>query len=37
VTDLKRKVMAANKNKAPEKGIKITVGAGVTKLIPASD
>jgi hypothetical protein len=27
-TDLKRKVMAANKNKAPEKGIKITVGAG---------
>lgn len=28
VTDLKRKVMAANKNKAPERGIKITVGAG---------
>lgn len=27
-TDLKRKVMAANKNKAPERGIKITVGAG---------
>jgi len=27
-TDLKRKVMAANKHKAPEKGIKITVGAG---------
>jgi len=27
-TDLKRKVMAANKHKAPEKGIKITVGGG---------
>jgi hypothetical protein len=35
-TDLKRKVMAANKNKAPEKGIKITVGAGgmVPKVVP---
>ena len=28
VTDLKRKVMAANKNNPVEKGIKITVGGG---------